>query len=506
MHFTSFLSYSDRLRTIKACGRLALKCQINKSTFSTSLPFTALAALAISISYADRSNISTTIIPMANMYNWDSFFSGLVLSSFWIGYGLTQFIGGKLADRTGGENILLFALLAWSILTAATPSAAAAGSVPLILTRIILGAGEGFALPAIHSMVSKYVDGSQRSISASVITGSCYLGALVANIVAPIIIEKSGWESCFWYFAVLPTVVWLPLWTLFIYSQNKSQKPVGAEQVATCEDNENDLAEENEVPNVLLSSQTAETQAVTTAGASAVAVALESPTGMEQEGGDGTASLRQLLSCRPVWAIISTQYCQSWGMVGLLSWLPSYFSEKYNVSTASLGSFTALPYLLQMFVAIGAGFLADYLISPQVGVRTLTVRHFLQTLGMLGPALCLTICSLLPGLSVDNAALYITAGSALSALTVGGVSCNHFDISPRNAGAIFGLGNTAACVGGALAVPASGWVYDQTHSWDAVFLLFAFHYVSGAISWLWLASDTPLLFPSDATTPRRTEF
>jgi MFS family permease len=51
----------------------------------------------------DRSNLSTAIIPMAAAFQWDSFFSGLVLSSFWAGYALTQILGGKLADKYGGQ-------------------------------------------------------------------------------------------------------------------------------------------------------------------------------------------------------------------------------------------------------------------------------------------------------------------------------------------------------------------------------------------------------------------
>ena len=39
---------------------------------------------------------------MAAAFHWDSFFSGLVLSSFWAGYALTQILGGKLADKYGG--------------------------------------------------------------------------------------------------------------------------------------------------------------------------------------------------------------------------------------------------------------------------------------------------------------------------------------------------------------------------------------------------------------------
>jgi len=124
------------------------------------------------------------------------------------------------------------------------------------------------------------------------------------------------------------------------------------------------------------------------------------------------------------------------------------------------------------------------------------VRQLMQVSGMILPALLLFLCAYIPNLSVNEAAIFVTAGSALSALTVAGVSCSHFDISPRNAGAIFGIGNTAGCIGGAIAVPISGWIYDQTHSWDVVFFAFSLHYVGGAIAWMLLASDKPLLFNS----------
>ena len=65
-------------------------------------------------------------------------------------------------------------------------------------------------------------------------------------------------------------------------------------------------------------------------------------------------------------------------------------------------------------------------------------------------------------------------------------------MTPRNAGTIFGIGNTASCIGGLIAVPCSGWLFDSTQSWDAVFILFAAHYVGGALLWAILASDQPL--------------
>ena len=86
-------------------SRLRTSTQESPSVPSLQLPnsrpylFTILTALAIAISYADRTNLSTSIIPMTDQYGWDASTSGLVLSSFWLGYGSSQVIGGKVADR-----------------------------------------------------------------------------------------------------------------------------------------------------------------------------------------------------------------------------------------------------------------------------------------------------------------------------------------------------------------------------------------------------------------------
>lgn len=117
-----------------------------KFNTSVSIVFTLLAALAIAISYADRSNLSTAIIPMADQFHWDGFFSGLVLSSFWLGYASTQILGGKIADVIGGESLIVVALLMWSLCTALTPIAANHDNVSLIIDRVLLGAGEGLGI------------------------------------------------------------------------------------------------------------------------------------------------------------------------------------------------------------------------------------------------------------------------------------------------------------------------------------------------------------------------
>lgn len=430
----------------------------------SAIVFTLLSALAMAISYADRSNLSTAIIPMTKAFQWDSLFAGVVLSAFWAGYACTQILGGRLSDKYGGEKILIAALVLWSIFTGLTPLAASAGSAWIVGVRILLGAGEGLALPAIHSMIRKYVPSKDSSFSASIVTASCYLGTLASNFVAPKIIASSSWQACFYDFAILPVLVWLPLWWAFITSQ--SNKNVTKKTVEATVENNISVKE-------------------------------------------STSSWLSFIRYPSVWAIIIAQYCQSWGMIGLLSWLPTYYSQRFHVPLASLGSFTTTPYILQLVLSIAAGALADKLIS--MGYRVLTVRHVLQLSGMLIPAICLGYCALLPvGASIEQVATLITLGSAASSLTVGAVSCNQFDLSPKNAGesfvslrlqyvlcsnyvgVIFGWGNTASCIAGLIAVPVTGYIYDKTNSWDLVFFLFAAHYIGGAIAWLKLASDQPI--------------
>jgi hypothetical protein len=104
-------------------------------------------------------------------------------------------------------------------------------------------------------------------------------------------------------------------------------------------------------------------------------------------------------------------------------------------------------------VAVLAGSIADA--AVQRGVRVLHVRQLMQAVGMLAPAACLCLCAW-GGLNAAGASSILTVGTGLSALTVAAVSVNHLDIAPRNAGTVFAIGNTAATIGGLLAVPTAG--------------------------------------------------
>lgn len=136
------------------------------------------------------------------------------------------------------------------------------------------------------------------------------------------------------------------------------------------------------------------------------AAAALSASGQEAGRGEWLGPLRALARRKEVWAICIAQYCGSWGLYGLISWLPTYFTDQFGVSMAELPAFTFLPYLIQGGVGLGVGALADKLLER--GWSRLLVRRVMQVAGMVAPAAALLAAVSLAGeSSVQTAALLV---------------------------------------------------------------------------------------------------
>eukprot|EP00850_Spirogloea_muscicola_P025882 SM004676S16924 [mRNA] locus=s4676:48:1122:+ [translate_table: standard] len=90
----------------------------------------------------DRVNMSVAILSMETQYDWSKVTVGLVQSSFFWGYLLTQIAGGIWADSIGGKQVLGFGVIWWSVATVLTPVAANLGLPTLLFARACMGVGE----------------------------------------------------------------------------------------------------------------------------------------------------------------------------------------------------------------------------------------------------------------------------------------------------------------------------------------------------------------------------
>ncbi|KAL6531521.1 hypothetical protein OROMI_027884 [Orobanche minor] len=120
--------------------------------------------------------LSVAIIPMSHQYSWNSSTTGLVQSSFFWGYALSQLPGGWLAKIFGGRRVLEFGVLIWSFATAFVPLVP--GFMPgLDLLKILVGIG-GVSPSASTDMIARL-------------------------LLAPPLIVNYGWGSVFYIFGSL---------------------------------------------------------------------------------------------------------------------------------------------------------------------------------------------------------------------------------------------------------------------------------------------------------------
>lgn len=388
------------------------------------------------ICYIDRVNISVAIIPMAEQFGWSDTQRGLVLSSFFIGYLITQVAGGSLAARFGGKAVLGFGVLWWSLFTLLTPLSAFTSFPILIATRILMGLGEGVAFPATYHLLGRWVPMKERSRAAAFNLSAIPLGTLFAVTTTPFIALAFGWPAIFYLFGATGFIWFLFWWPLAADRPDRSLDP----RLTAQEGNESagQNRQRKKIP------------------------------------------WREILSKKPVWAIIVAHFSNNWGLYVLLAWLPSYFSSQLNINLRAVWIYISLPWIANFLAGNVAGWLADRLIAA--GWSVTRVRKSLQIVGSAGPAFALI--ALGNARDALTAVTLISVALGLGAFSFAGFATNHLDISPRHAGAIFGISNTAGTIPGIIGVALTGLLVERTGSYASAFYVTAGVYLAGLVFYL----------------------
>ncbi len=406
----------------------------------------ALCVLGLVLAYTDRVNMAVASVAMKEEFGWSQTTKGLVLASFFIGYLLFMVASGVLANRYGGKRVLGAAVAWWSACTLLTPIAAAWSLPALIAARIALGLGEAAVLPATYELFSRWVPATERGRAMGWFLSGIPLGQVIGLTASGWLVERAGWPSSFYVFGALG-LVWAAYWMPRISGTPANDAALGAAERAL-------LAE----------------------GTPA------------QAGGRPPTPWGRLLRHPAVWAIVVAHFAANWCLYILLSWLPSYFREAQGLSLASSGLYSAAPWVASFIGMLSAGVASDAAIRR--GVRVLTVRRVLTSLGLAGPAVFLLLVQTTH--SAPAALALICAATALEGMCVGGFSAGPLDIAPRHAAVLIALSNTVATLPGVAGVAITGWLVDRTHTYAAAFLLTATVGFLGAAFYLRFASAEPI--------------
>ena len=381
-----------------------------------------MAALAVFICYMDRVIISIAIIPMAADFNWSPEEQGRVLSSFFVGYLLTQVAGGWLAGRYGGKIVLGTGVVFWSLFTMLSPVAAAGGLTALLVTRVLMGVGEGITFPSIYAMFGRWIPETERSKAIGILFSTIPLGSVFALVATPWIVINYGWEVSFYAFGAVGFVWWL-FWYRFVESTPEQHPKVSAQE-------------------------------------------LQLIRGSDEADTDSTQpAIKALLRTPAVWAVIVGHFCANWGTYVLLAWMPTYIYKGLGVDFAAVGVFTMIPAFFSFLALNAGGWLADNLIGR--GFNKTHMRKSMQAIGFGGSAAVLAVVGYVE--SVPLAIALMSLGNVFGGAMAGGFGVNHLDIAPKGAGVIMGLSNTAGTLPGIIGVYISGMILEATGSWALVF-------------------------------------
>ncbi|KAL1372227.1 hypothetical protein AAHE18_01G188800 [Arachis hypogaea] len=414
-------------------------------------------SLAFVICNMDKVNLSIAIIPMSHQFGWNSSMAGLVQSSFFWGYALSQLPGGWLAKTFGGRKVLEVGVLVWSVATAFVPLVA--GYMPgLLLSRILVGIGEGVSPSAATDLIARSIPLEERSRAVAFVFGGLSVGSVMGLLLAPPLIQSLGWESVFYLFGFLGVAWFLGFQVLDGGEAQLNAGSLSCVQGTMTQSWKSSLKELNsslkDVP------------------------------------------WKSFFRSPAVWAMIYAHFCGSWGHYTCLSWLPTYFSEELNLNLTEAAWVSILPPLASVFATNIAAQLADNLIAR--GVETTTVRKICQSIAFLSPAICMTLSSLDLGLPPWEIVSILTGGLALSSFALSGLYCTHQDMSPEYASILLGITNTVGAIPGIVGVALTGYLLDSTHSWSiSLFVPSIFFYLTGTFIWLAFASSKPQSFSEE---------
>ena len=388
-----------------------------------------LSTLAVFICYIDRINISVVAVEIQDQFGWDNTMLGLVLSSFFVGYLFTQYIGGYLADRFGGKVVLGYGVLFWSFFTILTPIAAHHGFFLLLITRVFMGLGEGITFPAWHSLYARWVPFKERTRAIAFTNSGIALGSIFAYITTPLIMILYGWEWAPYLFGALGAA-WFFFWQRNITSLPSEHPHISQDEL--------DIIT-NEAPAKVKASE--------------------------------LPPLKDLIKNKPLWAIIVAHFCSNWPLFVFISWLPIYIKNglgiDYQDETAIFIALILIPSLVSViFVNLG-GYLSDLFVKK--GYRVIKIRRASTIIGFGGAALCLGI---LPSVqTIVGVTVMLSITNMCAGLGTGGFSVNHADIGPKHTGSLMGITNTIATIPGIIGVAITGVLVDLTGSFDSVFYL-----------------------------------
>ncbi|CAG9274329.1 MFS transporter [Paraburkholderia unamae] len=192
----------------------------------------AVLFLFMALNFADKAVIGLVAVPMMREMGLSASQLGMVGSAFFLLFAVSAIGVGAIADRLDPTWLLAGLALVW--VAAQVPMIWPASFATLLACRILLGAGEGPALPLAMHVTYEAFDDRQRSLPTLIVQLGATAGLVLAGPALTFVEQRWHWRATFLALGVAG-VAWVALWLALRLAgggRAQAQAPGGARPAA----------------------------------------------------------------------------------------------------------------------------------------------------------------------------------------------------------------------------------------------------------------------------------
>ena len=412
-----------------------------------------LLAIMAGLTYVDRLNLGIAGKYVQEEFKFDSQTMGWIFSAFSLGYAVFHLPGGWLADRFGARNVLVGAILCFSIFTAVT---AVAPSLPILglfgaawsfaIVRFVMGLGEAAAIPVGNKMMAYWLGEKERAFGTSIFLAGVGAGGVGAPIFVGWMIRQWGWRACFSLLGVAGTIL---SFLIYRYVTNRPEEHRGV-NVA-------------ELACIHSSSQAGLTP-------NPIVVVNRVP-------------WAQVLSSPSMWGLMISHFCLVYPVYIFVTWFFIYLVRVRGVAIPRASLWTSAPFIANLFMVPLWGWLSDRA-AERLGKRR--GRRATVWLGVACSAGLLWSGSHTANNTLAILQLAAAGGLNFAASSVLWTTCN--DIAAKYSGSISGLMTTFGSLGGWLS-PILTAAIAMRFGWTYALDFAALVTLTSGLAWFLIRAD-----------------
>ena len=372
----------------------------------------ALLFFGTTINYIDRQVIGLLKPTLEKEFHWTETDYSNIVMAFSAAYAIGLIGFGRWIDKIGTKLGYAVSVFFWSV--AAVAHAFAKSTFGFGLARVGLGVAEAGNFPAAIKSVAEWFPKKERALATGIFNSGANVGAVVAPIMVPAILGAYGWQEAFVITGAIG-FIWLIFWWKY-YETPARHKKISKEEFDYIH-SDNEVVLETEAP----------------------------------------VKWTALFKVKQTWAFIFGKLLTDPVWWFFLFWLPSYFSETFNLDLKKPSLPLVIVYTATTIGSIGGGYLSSYLIKKGWNVQRArkTTMFFIA------------VCVLPIMLAQFTKNIWVAVGLiSLAAAAHQAWSANIFttvsDYFPKkDISSVVGIGGMAGSVGGILFPLAIGIILDH---------------------------------------------